>query len=208
MQHWTVEYGTLWALETADGLPPVHQVQPGAEFTVVDIKNIDGLAIAMNLPNSNVIHQRLQGKRRCFSLQIAGEIVTYGWVSLGAEYVGELERQFHLNDEEAYVWDCGTIPAWRGNGLYTLLLGHIIYQLHSEGVPLIWIGASRKNRPSVQGIASAGFRQVVDLTYRRFLRLSLMWLHQSPRSGHPLVPEAYRILVNHHERLAIGYCDR
>jgi ribosomal protein S18 acetylase RimI-like enzyme len=206
MQPWTTEYGTLWALETGSGLPPRCPAQVEAVFEELGMADLDDLAAAMNLPTSEPIQQRLQGRRRCFSLRVAGQIVSYGWVTHGAECVGELERQFH---DEAYIWDCGTTPAWRGQRCYSALLSHIIYQLDCEGIPRLWIGASRQNQSSVQGIANAGFRQVIDLTYSRFYRLTLLWFQEAPTAPLPLVSAAYRILLNDHEqrfgRLAIGY---
>lgn len=209
MQSWTTEYGTLWAWETGNGLPPRCPAQVEVVFEELGMADSNDLAVAMNLPTPEPIQQRLQGRRRCFSLRIAGQIASYGCVTHGAECVGELERQFHLHDDEAYIWDCGTVPAWRGQRCYSALLSHIIYRLHHEGVARLWIGASRQNQPSVQGIANAGFRQVIDLTYSRFYGLTLLWFQEVPTAPPSLVSAAYRILVDDHERrfgpLAIGY---
>jgi GNAT superfamily N-acetyltransferase len=208
MQTWAVEHGTLWAWETGDGLPPICPARVEVEFEQVRMVDLADLTIAMNLSTPQPILQRLQGNRRCFSLRIAGQIAAYGWVTHGVECVGELERQFHLNDDEAYIWDCGTVPAWRGQRCYSALLSHIIYQLHGEGVPRIWIGASRQNQPSIQGFVNAGFQRVIDLTYRRFYRLTLLWFQEAPTALPSLVSAAYRVLLNSHERrlgrLAIG----
>ena len=96
-----------------------------------------------------------------------------------------------LHDDNAYIWDGGTVPTWRGQRCYSALLSHIIYQLHREGAPRIWIGASRQNQPSVRGFANAGFKPVVDLTYRRFYSLTLMWIQHVPSTRHPLLSAAY-----------------
>lgn len=209
MQPWAVEYGTLWALETNKGLPPLCPARIEVEFNEVGSADVADLAIAMNLPDPQPIQQRLQDKRRCFKLKAAGQIVAYGWVTHGVENVGELERQFYLHDDEAYIWDCATGPAWRGQRCYSALLSQIVYRLHAEGVPRIWIGASRQNQPSIQGFVNAGFQRVIDLTYRRFYRLTLLHFQETPTALPSLVSAAYRILLNKHERrlgpLAIGY---
>jgi ribosomal protein S18 acetylase RimI-like enzyme len=209
MQSWSVEYGTLWALETQAGLPPVCPAEVEVTFEEVGLAHIADLTVAMNLPTPEPIQQRLQSKRRCFSLRIDGQIASYGWVTHGVECVGELERQFHLHDDEAYIWDCGTVPAWRGQHCYSALLSQLIYRLHHEGIPRIWIGASRQNQPSIQGIANAGFQRVIDLTYRRFTFLTFIRFQEAPTALPSLVSAAYRILLNDHERrfgpLAIGF---
>jgi len=209
MQLWTTEYGTLWALETGNGLPPLCPARVEVTFAEVGDDDIGDLTAAMSLPTPEPIWQRLRGQRRCFCLKVDGQIATYGWVTRGVECVGELERKFHLHENEAYIWDCYTVPAWRGQRFYSALLSHIIYRLRDEDVPRIWIGASRQNRPSISGFANAGIQPVVDCTYGRFYRLSLLWIHQPFSTRHPLIPAAYRVLLNEHERrlgqLLIGY---
>lgn len=209
MLPWTVEHGTLWALETDNGLPPACSARVEIAFKELGADEVDDLAIAMNLPSPQLIQQRLQRNRRCFIGTVEGQIATYGWVTHGVERVGELERKFLLCDDEAYIWDCVTLPAYRGQRCYSALLSHIIYQLHGEGVPRIWIGASLPNDPSVRGFANAGFQPVLELTYRRLYRLTTLWFCAAPTAVPHLVSAAYRILVNSHEqrfgRLAIGY---
>lgn len=209
MQSWKVEYGTLWAVEPQSNLPPFYPARIETKFSEIGPTDVAALAVAMNLPSLDLIEQRLQNKRRCFSLKIDDQIVCYGWVTHGPENVGELERRFYLLDEEAYIWHCGTVPVWREQRCYSALLSHLICQLHDEGVPRIWIGASRLNQPSIQGFVNAGFQPVLDVTYRRFFRLTFLWLHQAMTETRPLIAAAYRIILNHHERrlgrLAIGY---
>jgi ribosomal protein S18 acetylase RimI-like enzyme len=200
MQRWAVERGTLWVWETNADLPPICSARVEAAFEELGASDVDDLAVAMNLPTPEPIQRRLQGNRRCFSLRVAGQIATYGWVTRGVECVGELERQFHLHDDEAYIWDCGTVPAWRGQRCYSALLSQLIGRLYAEGVSRIWIGASRQNRPSIQGFANAGFKPVVDLTYRRLYRLTVIWIHPASATRRALVSAAYRLLIDDHER--------
>jgi len=209
MQPWTVEYGTLWAAETKGDLRPLYPARVGVVFA--EASPSDGLALtgAMNLSDPQPIQQRFQSHRRCFTLRVADHIISYGWVTHGTECVGEFERQFRFHDDEAYIWDCATVPAWRGRGCYSALLSHILHQLQAEGMPRVWIGASRLNQPSVKGFVNAGFQPVVDATYRRFYRLTWLWIHPKLAVTRPLVGHAYRILLNDHERrfgrLALGY---
>ena len=154
------------------------------------------LQTVMALLNPDPIRRRFQTGRRCFGLKIAGQIISYGWVSRGMEKVGELEREFHFLDDEVYIWDCGTVPELQGNHCYTALLSHLIHQLHGEGVRRVWIGASRLNHPSVQGIRHAGFQQVVDLTYRRYGMLKILRFYVSPEASSAHLSGAYRILLD------------
>ena len=200
MKPWSVELGTFWVLDAANGLPPECSARVEVEFSEFASSDMDSLTAAMNLSNPEPVRQRLQAHRRCFLLKAGGQIAAYGWVTHGRESVGELEREFNLHDDEAYIWDCGTVPAWRGQRCYSALLSQIIHLLHREGVPYIWIGASRLNKPSVQGIANAGFHHILDLTYQRISRLKLIWFREIPNAPPPLISAAYRILLNDNER--------
>jgi len=200
MHAWTIEHGTLWALDTADGLPPPCAARVPAEFGPLLHGELGELASAMNLPDPGLIQRRLEGNRRCFRLCIDRQIAAYGWVTRGAECVGELERTFHLHDDEAYIWDCATLPAWRGQRCYSALLSQMIYELAQHDTRRIWIGASLHNRASWSGFANAGFERVIDLTYCRLYRLNLLWFHRMTTARAPLVAAAYRILLNAHER--------
>ena len=61
----------------------------------------------------------------------------------------------------------------------------------------------------MQGIANAGFQQVVDVVYRRWFRLTYFWMKAAPTAPPDLVSAACHIMVNDHERqlgsVAIGY---
>lgn len=203
------EDGTLWVLEPGMGLPPPCPARVEVTFREVGTADLPTLTAAMNLPTPAVIQQRLESGRRCFALWVGDQIASYGWVTHGVESVGELERRFNLHDDEAYIWDCGTLPDWRQKRCYSALLSGIIYQLHREGVARIWIGAGRPNKASIQGFANAGFRPVIECDYRRYGRLTLLWIRPVGDAPADLVTAAYRILLNEHEqrlgRLAVGY---
>jgi ribosomal protein S18 acetylase RimI-like enzyme len=209
MQLWKRERGTLWALDAEQPLPPLCSARVQAEFAEVRPEQLDELAGAMGLPDPQVIRQRLQSGRRSYTLRVAGQIAAYGWVTRGVECVGELEREFHLRDDEAYIWDCGTVAAWRGQRFYSALLSQLIRELFREDTRRIWIGASRHNQASISGIANAGFKHVLALTFWRAWRLAVMWFSQVASAPSPPVAEAYRILLGAHERrfgrLALGY---
>jgi ribosomal protein S18 acetylase RimI-like enzyme len=177
-------------------------------FSEVSTGDWAALQIAMSLPGPDLIHQRFQTSRRCFGLKAADQIVAYGWATRGQERVGELERDIDLRDDEVYVWDCGTVPAWRGQRCYTALLDQMRRQLHQEGLARIWIGASRRNQPSVQGIRRAGFQRVLDLAYCRLGFVTLLLFAASGSATSTQLDAAYRVLTRrshqHFGRITIG----
>lgn len=209
MQPWASEDGSLWALEPGAGLPGLCAARAPVAFAELDAAAAEELAGAAGMADPAPLRQRLDGGRRCFVMRADGQIAAYGWATRGPECVGELERWFNLCDDEAYIWDCATTPAWRGQRLYSALISQIAHRLAGDGLARIWIGASLRNRPSISGIANAGFRPVLDLSYRRLYRLSAMWVRWAPAAPPPIRSAARRLLLQRHERmagsLALGY---
>ena len=195
-----VEFGTFWLSEGASGLPLVSSSNATTVFGEASPNDGPALQSAMNLPNPEPIRHRFRTGRRCFSLRVADRIVAYGWATRGLESVGELEREFSLTDDEVYIWDCGTVPDWRGQGCYTALLNQMLRQFHQEGIARIWIGASRQNQPSIQGIVRAGFQHVMDVAYYRLWVLTLLRFIESPTARRSQLDAAYRVLTSKHER--------
>ncbi len=200
MKPWAAESGTFWLSEAANGLPRVSSSGAKTAFAEVSGDDWPALQSAMSLSDPEPMRRRFESGRRCFGLWAADEIVAYGWATHGPESVGELERTFRLGDDEVYIWDCVTLPAWRGQRCYSALLNQMLHQLHGEGVPRIWIGASRQNQPSIKGIVYAGFHHIMDVTYRRLGVVTLMRFYEAPAASRAQLDAAYRILTSRHER--------
>jgi len=200
---WAYERGTLWASEATDprGVPARPRI--AVVFGEVRREAAGPLAAAMDLLDLAALQQRFDGGRRCFAAWDDARIVAYGWVSQGHECVGELERAFHMLPGEAYIWDCATLPDYRGRGLYSALLGYMLAELRRAGVGRVWIGAALDNRPSIKGFENAGFQPAIELTYRRVLGLRWSWLRRCPGAPADLVAAARRMIIADGER-ALG----
>lgn len=172
---WTRERGILWAVELT-APPPRVEPRVKASIREVGLAQVDALA-AVSGDDPEALRSRLAAGRRGFAVHVqteAGsrqEIAAYGWVSLGSEYIGEQERTIRLAPGEAYIWDCATLPAFRGNLFYSALLSQMLVVLAQEKVRRVWIGAGSDNIPSLRGFANAGFLPVAAITYIRFLDL-------------------------------------
>lgn len=139
------------------------------------------LARAMGLTPS-LVCRRLEWCRAYLGL-CGGEVVCYGWVSFAETPLGEVNAVFHPPPGEAYIWDCATLPAHRGRGLFTLLLRSVLADLALEGVPRAWMANRHSNTPARRAAARAGFQPVLSLLYLRLLCLQ-RWLPQ-PFPGAP-----------------------
>jgi ribosomal protein S18 acetylase RimI-like enzyme len=113
------------------------------------------------------VRDRFAAGRRCFVARVGGEIASYGWVTPGGEWIGELDREVRLDPDEAYIWQCATAPAHQRRGLYKALLAGMLLALAREGFRRVWIGAALANTPSVKAFASLGLTPVLMVDYRR-----------------------------------------
>lgn len=195
---WAFERGTMWAMDLADPVGGgTTRVSPRIAASLGEVQREAALSlvVAMGLADPALVLQRFDSGRRCFAAWTDDRIIAYGWVSWGVECVGEWERPFHIPGGEAYIWDCATLPAFRRLRLYSALLSYIAATLRGEGTARVWIGASLSNRPSIRGMAVAGFQPVVTLTYVRLFHLSHFWMAGDPAASPSLVAAARQALV-------------
>ena len=197
---WAFERGTLWATDAAT-TPHPQPPRSTVTFGPAGPEAAESLAVAMGLPTSTEAAQRFTGRRRCYVAWDGDRVVAYGWVSQGSECVGELERAFHMAPDEAYIWDCVTLPEYRGRGLYSALLSYILAELHKVGVRRTWIGASLDNQASIKGFMKAGFQPAIKLFYGRLLALRCAWAIGYPGTPDSLVAAAKRLIIAEDEQM-------
>ena len=100
--------------------------------------------------------------------------------------------------DEAYIWDCATLPAYRGQRLYPALLIHMLGELRNAGFQRVWIGTDADNLPSQRGVALVAFQPVVDimLTGDTFTRM-LSSRAYSGVSAQDVLDAQYALFGNH-----------
>lgn len=196
-QAWTFQQGVLWALELEQN--HISPVQPriSAEFDEVTKREAEKLAAAMDQVDRSPVVQRFKSGRRCYAGWVDGIIATYCWVSMESETIGEMEHELQLLENEAYIWDCATLPAYRRNRLYSALLSEMLRMLNEEGFQRVWIGSNLENKASLLGFENAGFQPITKLTYFRVLNLRLFWLSPYSSASQTLVQAARRALTPH-----------
>jgi len=191
---WGVERGALWALD----LPPAdgHADQrPGVRFAPVGGAEAAALASAMELAESEVLARLARGCR-VIAAWHGDDVASYCWISVHRERVGELARDLTLPAGESYVWDCATVPRYRGRGLYRSLLRQIAETLAGEGQRRVWIGASSTNAASNRTFATVGFRPAASVVSVRLAgRGVILRLRGAFEADPPLVEAARRLLT-------------
>ena len=193
--------GTLWTLDLDQPLPVGPVVQVPVVFMRAGPEVAQELAQAMDLNDPAVVVQRFDNGRQCYIGRIEGRLATYGWVTFDEEDIGELGLSIRLKAGEAYIWNCATLPAYRGQRLYPALLVHIVGELHHQGLHRIWIGTDTDNLPSQSGMALAGFQPIGDVVISRALTMRRAWLRGRPGVPEQLVMDVRYALFGEHEEV-------
>lgn len=162
---WGLERGALWALDLpVAGAPPAGRLP--VRYSEASPVHTPELASAMGVAAAEVAARFRRGCRAHLGWH-DGELAAYGWISEGREHVGELARDLVLPEGESYVWDCATVPRFRGGGLYGGLLRAVADELAARGQRRCWIGASSTNVASNRAFATTGFRPVARVVCLR-----------------------------------------
>lgn len=193
---WAFERGELWGI-TLNDLPLRVEPRLPVKFQEATLEFAPALTAAMGMNDASQVRERLTTGRRCMvallesSADNTNEIAAYGWISVQPEYIGEQEREIKLQANEAYIWDCATLPKFRGQRLYSALLSQTLVALAEQSVRRVWIGSSLDNQSSLRGFANAGFQAAITLTYARLWRLHCLWI-ETPRGAPRELTEAAR----------------
>lgn len=145
-----------------------------ATFAPVDPTEVAGLAVAMALPVDLVIAR--QNRSRCYAGRVGDDIASYGWVSEAETALGEIEAIIRPGDGEAYIWDCRTLPAFRGRGLYRDLLTQLVTDLSRDRLHRAWIATLQRNRAGCRGVMRAGFHPVLRIRHLRLGPMRWWWV--------------------------------
>lgn len=187
--------GTIWVLDLDKEAPAVTpRLQAGFRRVTPDIA--PAFASSTGSLTSREVRRRLESGRQCYAAWAEGQIASYGWVSFENEDIGELNLRIRLLRGEAYIWDCATLPAFRGKLLYSALLAYILGELRAQNLCRAWIGADYDNIASQKGMARAGFYHVADLVIERVLAMRQVWVVGLPGVPEPIVAEARRAFLN------------
>jgi ribosomal protein S18 acetylase RimI-like enzyme len=165
--------GTLWLGQPlAESTPPavsgvrLRAVQPD------DAPALRRAMVAAGADQPELAEVRVRGGRLGYlaesgtaTAERPAEVVAYGWIARAGDSLNDLGFALSLPPGEGWIYDCATVPAARGRGLYTALLLTMRAEMPSYGLEHAWIGTAPANWPSQRGIARAGFQKVADVDW-------------------------------------------
>ena len=140
--------------------------------------------------DGDLVAARLERGCRCFVITRGVELAAYGWLSVGPEWIGELDLEITPGAGEGYVWNCLTIPAYRRQGLFRALLAGIGAAARGAGLRRLWIGSVAI--PAERAVGPSGFRPAMVFESRRIAGLHLV--RASGAGDERLVADAVKVL--------------
>lgn len=141
-------------------------------------------------PEGDLVESRLARGCRCFGAFVDASLAGYGWVSIGPEWIGEIQLEIAPRQREGYIWNCVTMPLQRRKGVFRSLILGMSQVARDEGLDRIWIGSVAI--PAERAVGPAGFRPAL-----RFRTLTLgPWsvLQVTRAADRPLSAEACAVL--------------
>jgi len=165
---WLVDYSAMRAYELprlpAAALPPAFSVRRVADA------DVDALAVcrAMRVvpAGAALFRRRLAGGSWCAGLWHGTELIAYAWVH-PHENVREDRDQYHmpLGADGAYIYDTFIQPAWRGQGLYALLLAALQWAGATAGLTRFFLTVDAANARSLRAHEKAGAQWCETVQY-------------------------------------------
>ena len=186
--------GTFWMLELNQPLPAGPAPNIPAVFMRADSEAAQELGQAMGLDDPSLVLQRFARGCHCYIARIDGQLATYGWVTFDEESIGELGLSFRLQAGETYIWDCATLPAYRGLRLYPALLAYILRELQHQGQQRVWIGADSDNLASQSGLTLVGFQPISDVFVSPDPSINPAWIRGRSNIPEQLITEVRQAL--------------
>jgi GNAT superfamily N-acetyltransferase len=132
---------------------------------------------AMGL-EGDLVELRERRLSRCFVATRRPEILGYGWLSEHPEWIGEIRLEISPGAQEAYLWNCVTLPAHRRTGIFTSLLILVAGRLQARGLVRLWIASAGG---AEKALANAGFVPILQLGETRLL--GIRRLKATPAAG-------------------------
>ncbi len=161
--------GTLWVarIEGQNATSPAPNGVRIRVATESDIEPLRHAMIAAGADNPRLAEVRLtHGRLGLLAEDTAtGAVLSYGWIARPGDTVNDLGFPMDLPQGEVWVYDCATVPAAQGRGLYPAVLTAMRVELARRKVRHAWIGTAPRNWPSQRGIAHAGFEKASDMDW-------------------------------------------
>lgn len=158
-QGWPGTSGGSWYTWWRGDPLPVLPV-PG-RFHVEVVTEQAQMAALTHLDEAEARERFAQG-HQAYAAYVNDALAGWGWSAAHEAHIGELGLALRMPPGNRYLWSFETVAEWRGQGIYPLLLQHILRG--DIAAERFWIGHEPGNMASTRGILKAGFEHLGDIT--------------------------------------------
>lgn len=139
---------------------------------------------------ADLVAERYARGCRCFAVLIDDAVAGYGWLSVGPEWIGELQLEITPGPLEGYIWNCFTLSQHRRRGIFRSLLVGMSEAAKKEGFNRLWVGTVAI--PAEKAVAPSGFKHALHFVKAGFAGLQVMRV--APSSDPALAQAACGVL--------------
>jgi GNAT superfamily N-acetyltransferase len=138
------------------------RLTPLPSLEICRVRDAELMAELQQKPEADM-QRRFDDGHHAYVAWYNGERAAFGWVATRGATIGELGAKLELKQDERYLWNFVTLPAFRGLGIYPRLIEAIIAD--ESDATTFWIAYAPENRASESGIRKAGFRTVALMSF-------------------------------------------
>lgn len=160
-------------------LPPIPSGVTIRELTLDDLPEMRGVLTQRKLAKSRELFER---GRICLGAWLHGALCGYTWISTRMEADAEFYT-LDLPADAVYMWDLFVLPAVRGAGIGSALVGARLEHARALGYKKAWRMVSPSNRPSMRTFhksAQGGFTLIGEMRSIKILSRAYTRLRPVP----------------------------
>ena len=149
---------SLYTFSKTDTLPSIKIIEG---VRMEKCTNVNLLSV-MGTTTVDDVTSRLANGHVAFVAYANNQPAAFGWMATEKATIGELNHEIILPEGNKYLWNFRTLEAFRGLGIYPVLLQYII-KSQTKTADRFWIIHAPENKSSLSGIIKAGFQFVGKL---------------------------------------------
>jgi hypothetical protein len=151
----------VFGLETSSA-PTVSRIAiPGARLEAIDEERVARLASPPDDPefkNRQLARLRRFGTSYAYGVYLGDALTHVSWLLPRHAVAIETPRILELNEDEAEITACETLPAYRGQAIYGYAIQQLASIARSKGIRRVYMKTAETNLASQNGIRKAGLK--------------------------------------------------
>lgn len=128
------------------------------ELTLDNLTNFDDI-------NKDNLLKEIKCKSKVYAIVFNDKILHYSCICNSKIFIWEIQKEIIVPDNFSYIYNCFTTPAFRGKGLFPMMLDYIIQDKSKSYL----ISALDDNEASIQSIQKLNFSFIGYCRYNKFI---------------------------------------